>query len=173
MSFRRQFESHADGIHDLIPRDRMTTAARKLRAAYAHTPGAPFYQREFGFFTLDVWKEQGLPADVPLADLFGFDPDGLFGLWGAGWCEADLAPAFEEKILETRGEHEVWQDRSGRHVLCFKGRRNGFMPEYIAHPVTDFKTWEKHCKWRMDPNTPERFGPRFLEHVEKAKSAAA
>ena len=60
-------------------------------------------------------------------------------------------------MIEDRGEYEVVQDFAGRHVLCFKGRRSGFMPEYIGHPVKDRKTWEENCKWRMDPNTPERW----------------
>ncbi len=163
----------ADGIHGMVPRDQMIPSARKLRDAYARIPGAPFYQKEFGFYCLEAWAKQGMPAQVPHHELFGYDPDGAYGLWGLGWCEAGFNPSFEEKVLEQRGEHEVWQDTSGRHVLCFKGRRSGFMPEYIDHPVKDFKTWEDLCKWRMKPTTPERFGPAFAENMVKAKQAAA
>jgi len=46
------------------------------------------------------------------------------------------------EILEDRGEHEVERDHAGRHVLYFKGRRSGFMPEYIEHPVKDRKSWK-------------------------------
>jgi len=162
-----------DGIHGMTPRDRMTPAARKLRDAYARIPGAPFYQKEFGFYCLEAWAKQGMPADVPREKLFGYDPSGSFALRGLGWCEAGFAPAFEEKVLESRGEHEVWQDFAGRQLLCFKGRRSGFMPEYIDHPVKDFKTWEGLCKWRMNPDTPERFGVKFAESLAAAKTAAA
>jgi uroporphyrinogen decarboxylase len=162
-----------DGIHAMVPRDQMAPGARKLRDAYARVPGAPFYQKEFGFYCLDQWKTQGMPADVAHEKLFGYDPNGTFALRGLGWCEAGFEPAFEEKIIESRGEHEVWQDFAGRHVLCFKGRRSGFMPEYIDHPVKDAKSWEEKCKRRLDPNTPERFGPKFSETIENAKKSAA
>ena len=161
-----------DGIHNMVPRDQMAPGARKLRDAYARVPGAPFYQKEFGFYCLDAWKAQGMP-DKPLDALFGYDPAGSFQLWGLGWCEAGFAPAFEEKVLESRGEHEVWQDFAGRQVLCFAGRRSGFMPEYIDHPVKDANSWETLCKWRLNPDTPERLDARLAAEMEKAKRAAA
>lgn len=165
----------ADGIHAMVPRDRMTLGARKVRDTYAIVPGAPFLQREFGFFTLDDWREQGhFPKDSQwpqLDKLFGFDPPGRHGIMGLGWCEAGFAPGFEQKVLEDRGEHEVVQDSAGRHVLCFKGRRSGFMPEYVDHPVKDMKTWVEGCRWRMDPTTPTRF-EKMKEYIPKAIAAA-
>jgi uroporphyrinogen decarboxylase len=74
-----------------------------------------------------------------------------------GWCEAGFCPGFEEAVIEDRGEHEVVRDTAGRHVLYFKGRRSGFMPEYLAHPVTDWSTWERDVKWRLNPQSPERY----------------
>lgn len=66
-------------------------------------------------------------------------------------------PAFEVKIIEDRGDYEVEQDIAGRHVLYFKDRRQGFMPEYLDHPVKDMRTWRENVKWRLDPETPERY----------------
>jgi uroporphyrinogen decarboxylase len=172
MSIRSDPAKSGDGVHGMAPRDRMAPGARKLRDAYACKPDAGFYQREFGYYCLERWKkEEGMPADVPLGKLFGFDPEGKHSLGGLGWCEAGFSPAFEEKVIEDRGEHEVVQDFAGRHVLCFKGRRSGFMPEYIDHPVKDIKTWEENCKWRMDPRTPARY-EKFDEKMEKARNAA-
>ena len=111
-----------------------------------------------------------MPQDVPFEQLFWFDPPGDHGLWGLGWCEAQFLPCFEDKVLEDRGEYELVQDFAGRHVLCFKGRRSGFMPEYLDHPVKDWKTWEENVKWRLDPATPERYAD--LE-TPMAKAAAA
>ena len=120
-------------------------------------PGAPFYQQEFGFYCLDKWRrEEGLSEDADLSALFGFDGPAVVTLGGLGGCEAAFEPEFEEEVLEERGEHELARDRVGRHVLYFKGRRNGFMPEYVDHPVKDMRTWEENCKWRLNPNTPER-----------------
>lgn len=146
-----------DGMHDLTPNDTICAEAKLLRDTYAITPGTPFVQREFGFYCIDQWIEQGMPKDVPYNELFGFGYDGVVVLRGLGWCEAAFSPKFEEKILEDRGECELVQDFAGRHVLYFKGRRSGFMPEYLDHPVKDMKTWKEDCKWRLDPATSERF----------------
>jgi uroporphyrinogen decarboxylase len=163
--------SKQDGIHAMVPREAMTAAARKIRDTYAITPGAPFVQREFGFYSLERWAEQGMPKGVPHAELFSFDPSGICGIGGLGWCEAAFSPAFEEKVLEDRGEYELVQDAFGRHVLCFKGRRSGFMPEYVDHPVKDMKTWEELCKWRMDPSSPDR-SEKIRNAMKRALEAA-
>ena len=59
-----------DGVHGMVPRERMDPGARKWRDAYALTPGAPFFRYEFGYYCLDAWKAQGMPQDVPYAELF-------------------------------------------------------------------------------------------------------
>jgi len=156
----------------MVQRDSMTLSARKLRDAYARVPGAPLFKREFGFYCLERWKEQGMPQDVPHAELFDYDPPGQHSLGQLGWCEAALSPAFDEKVLEDRGKHEVVQDSAGRSVLCFKGRRTGFMPEYLEHPVKDRKTWEENVKWRLNPNTESRYCD-LAERMQKARERAA
>jgi Uroporphyrinogen decarboxylase (URO-D) len=166
-------EPKQDGIHAMVPRERMTEAARVQRDTYAITPGVRFLRKEFGYYCLDEWAEQGLAPDADKAALFQYDGPGSFGLMGLGGCEAAFYPAFEERIVEDRGEHEVIQDAAGRHKLVFKGRRQGFMPEYIDHPVKDQKTWEENCKWRMDPESPERYGDDFRERIGWAEDAAA
>ncbi len=163
---------NADGIRGLVPREQMTAAARKLRATYAITPGAPLFRREFGFYiSMERWQQEGMPRDVPWADLFSYDPPGNHALGGLGWCEAALAPAFEERILEDRGAYELVQDFAGRQVLYFKGRRSGFMPEYLAHPVKDRQTWEENVKWRLNPETPGRFA-ETEKQLASARTAA-
>jgi hypothetical protein len=163
-----------DGVHHLAPRERMSPATRKLRDAYEMVPGAPLLHREFWLMpgALERWAAEGMPQDVPLAELFHYDDAGNFGLGGLGWCEAAFIPAFEERIVEDRGDYEVAQDYAGRHVLFFKDRRVGFMPEYLAHPVRDLRTWEDDVKWRLDPTTPGRFADLPAKR-EQAQAAAA
>ena len=162
-----------DGIHGMLPREQMSYAVRKYWDFVAIKPGAPIYQKDFGYYCLDKWRrEEGLAPEADLAELFGFDLPAVATLRGLGGCEAAFEPCFEDKVLEDRGAYEVVQDFAGRHVLCFKGRRNGFMPEYIDHPVKDMRTWEENCAWRMEFTTPERM--RKLETeledvVQKAK----
>jgi uroporphyrinogen decarboxylase len=160
-----------DGVRAMVERERMVPSARKLRDAYARVPGAPLFKREFGFYCLERWKEQGMPQDIPREKLFDYDPPGNHSLGQLGWCEAAFAPRFEEKILEDRGEHEVVQDFAGRAVLCFKGRRSGFMPEYLDHPVKDRKTWEENVKWRLTPGTKSRYED-LAERMRKAVARA-
>ena len=160
-----------DGVHALSPREQWAESARKIRATYAITPGAPLFRGEFGYYCLERWHEQGLDPEADLSEVFDYDPGGTFDFCGLGWCEAAFEPAFETKTVEDRGEHEVYQDWAGRKVLVFKGRRNGFMPEYLDHPVKDMKTWEELCKWRMDPATPERW-KGFDDLVSGAVQAA-
>ncbi|NJD01696.1 MAG: hypothetical protein FIA99_03660, partial [Ruminiclostridium sp.] len=161
-----------NGITGMVPRDKMSKGAGKLRDFYEMKPDAPIYLSEFGYYSLDRWKSEGYINDnTDLKKLFGFDEPGCFNLGGLGWCEAGFSPEFEVKVIEDRGEYEVEQDFVGRHVLYFKGRRSGFMPEYTDHPVKDMKTWEKNCKWRLDPNTPERY-VNFQQHMQKAKECA-
>jgi hypothetical protein len=164
-------EVPADGIHAMVPREKMTEGARKLRDTYAITPGAPLFRREFGFFSLERWKQEGMPEDVPLHELFHYDPGGSHGLGQLGWCEAAFVPAYETEVVEDRGDHEVVRDYAGRHVLFFKGRRNGFMPEYLDHPVKDMRTWEEDVKWRLDPASPERYAD-LDQRMETARRCA-
>ncbi len=161
----------SDGICSLLPRQAMNESARKLRDAYARVPGAPLFRREFGFYCMERWYEQGLPRETNLAERFFYDPPGNHGLGQLGWCEAAFAPAFEEKLIEDRGDTEIVQDYAGRYVLFFKGRRSGFMPEYVAHPVKDWRTWEEDVKWRLAVDAPGRFAS-FDARMAKAREMA-
>jgi len=156
----------------MVPRDMMIPSARKLRDTYDRKPGAPIFHREFGFYCLEEWKEQGMPQDVPHEELFNYDPFSRVPLNGLGWVKAEFAPFFEEKVLEDRGDHELVQDEAGRKVLFFKGRRSGFMPTYEDDPVKDQKTWEENCKWRLDPSTPSRYA-NLENDMKSAKAGAA
>jgi hypothetical protein len=168
-------EAMTDGVHAMVPRAAMTEAARRRRDAYERVRGAPLYRTEFWLMepTLEAWKAQGMPQDVPHHELFGFESSpGDYGLGQLGWCEAAFQPHFEKKLIEDRGETEIEQDWAGRHVLYFKGRRCGFMPEYVRHPVHDMKSWAENVKWRLDPSTPARYAD-LGTRMTQAKRAAA
>lgn len=164
-------------IVTLPPRSIWSPAAKKRRDAYSITPDAPLLQGEFGYYSIDAWKKQGMPADANEwgaygQEVFGLEPSGDHKLWDIGWCEAAFEPKFEVKIIEDRGDTEVEQDFAGRHVVYFKGRRNGFMPEYLDHPVKDMRTWESNVKWRLDPAAPGRV-QKSLNAMPSAQQAAA
>lgn len=157
----------------MVPRERMAGSARKLRDTLAITPGAPLLRREFGFMEglKERWVSEGLSPDADWSKEFFYDPPGEQALGGLGWCEAGFCPPFENKVIEDRGEHEIYQDDAGRHVLVFKGRRQGFMPEYVDHPVKDMRSWVENCKWRMDPAAPGRWTDLDVRMQNAAQSA--
>ena len=161
-----------DGVHGMVRPDQMDPSAKKLRDIYALTPGAPLIMMDMGYYSLERWKEEGMPQDVPLEELFGLDPPGHHTLFGLGGCEAAFQPEYEVTVIEDRGAHELVQDHAGRHVVYFRGRRSGFMPEYVRHPVQDMVTWERNVRWRLDPSSPERYADLETRMTE-AKSAAA
>ncbi len=165
--------SCADGIHAPAPRSVMSEAVRRRRDAYDRVPGAPLYRCEFWLMpgTIARWKTEGFDDKCDWDALFGFDKNAHYSLSNLGWCEAPFYPAFETKILEDRGETEIEQDFAGRHVLYFKGRRVGFMPEYVDHPVKDLKTWHDDVKWRLDATTPQRIAD--VENTAKQGIEAA
>lgn len=166
-------ENKVEGVHTMVPREKMSKTALKMRDFYEKKPDASLFQSEFGFYCLERWKKEGhIDDSTDLNKLFGYDEWACHGLGELGWCEAAFHPVFEEKIMEDRGEYEVVQDYAGRRVLFFKGRRNGFMPEYIDHPVKDWKTWEENCKWRLDPKSPSRYAA-LEERMKIAREKAA
>ncbi|HOD50576.1 MAG TPA: uroporphyrinogen decarboxylase family protein [Candidatus Hydrogenedentes bacterium] len=169
---QRPLTTTENGVLTMLPYECMCAPARKLRDTYAITRGAPLFKREFGYYSLEAWRAQGLPESADLAQVFDYDPPGNHSLNQLGWCEAAFVPEFEVKVIESRGGYEVEQDRAGRHVLYFKGRRNGFMPDYLEHPVKDQRTWEENVQWRMDPTSPERYAD-LRERMSEARACAA
>ena len=147
-----------DGVYAMVEYEKMSEAAKKIRGFFTGKPDAGIVQTEFGYYCLDKWKSQGhITDETNLSELFMCEDTGVTGIRGLGMCEAAFSPYFTEEVLEDRGEYELVRDIVGRHVLYFKGRRKGFMPEYVDHPVKDMKSWEENCKWRMNPNSPERY----------------
>lgn len=141
----------------LPPKEKWHPDAVILRDFYARKPDAPIVMREFGFFTLERWQREGKCSDIGavLREL-GAVNDGCYALGNMGWCEAAFDPAFETKVLEADDDYELIQDYAGRKLRVFKGRRSGFMPTYVDHPVKDVKSFEENCAWRLDPKTPSR-----------------
>ena len=91
-------EDKNDGIHGMVPREKMDEKTKANRDFYAITPNAPLRQCEFGFYCKDEWIEQGLAPDTNYREEFGFNAGGSVGFGGLGWCEAAFNPTFESKI---------------------------------------------------------------------------
>ena len=147
----------------------MDSAIKKYRDFYALKPNSPIIMSEHGWYSRERWEREGyLKPGEDMWKLFDLEENGVHILAHVGYCEAGVEPKFEVKVLEDLGKYEIVQDIVGRHVKCFKGRRDGFMPEYVDHPVKDQRTWEENIKWRMDPETPVR-KQRFDAQVDNVK----
>jgi len=160
----------------VFPVAKFPKAVKKMRNFYTMKKDAPLVQKEFGFYSLERWVKEGhIKEGDDLRPIFGFDEEAIVYCDGLSWCEAPFVPAFKEEILEDRGEHELVRDFAGRHVLYFKGRRSGFMPEYVTHPVTDRDSWERNIKWRLDKDTAGRFDntPKHLTWVKEMAGKGA
>ncbi|MFR3484513.1 MAG: hypothetical protein ACLTXL_14080 [Clostridia bacterium] len=72
--------------------DHLSQAVEKMRAFYDITPDAPIYQKEFGYYVLDRWIEEGYlrprseVADYEryLQETFGYDEPRRWLCWELG-----------------------------------------------------------------------------------------
>ena len=135
-------------------------SVERMRATYEFRPVDHLFRKEFYVWNeaIERWKTEGLPADYQNTNLFNYDPGHSIGA-GAnlGWCEPPFVPAYEAKVIEVQGDHEIIQDVAGRWLKVFKGRRHGFMPDYLRHPVSNEKDWERGVAPRLDPRSPARW----------------
>lgn len=135
-------------------------SGERMRATYAFQPVDRLFRREFYIWSeaIERWKAEGLPPDYGERNLFNFDPAGMVDVGlNLGWCEPPFLPDYEEKVVKDDGETEIIQDCAGRWLRVFKGRRHGFMPDYLKHPVTCMNDWEEEVAPRLNPNEPERY----------------
>jgi len=136
------------------------TPGERYRATYDLKPVDHLVRREFYIWdeALERWKTEGLPDDYAELNLFGFDPPGIVDVGlDMGWCEPPFLPAYEDKVVEDEGDTEIIQDFAGRWLRVFKGRRHGFMPDYVKHPVTCMEDWEEEVAPRLDPADAKRY----------------
>jgi len=132
----------------------------RLRATYEFKPVDHLVRTEFYIWpeAIERWKTEGLPDDYQEQNLFNFDPPARVSVrLNMGWCEPPFCPAYDEKVVRSEGKTEIIQDSAGRWLRVLTGRRHGFMPEYVRHPVTCDEDWERDVLPRLDPHTPERW----------------
>jgi len=135
-------------------------AGERIRATYEFRPVDHLVRREFYIWgeAIEKWKTQGLPPDYEAKNLFNFDSGGITGPGlNMGWCEPPFVPGYEEKVIKDEGDTEIIQDWAGRWLRVFKGRRHGFMPDYLKHPVSCLKDWDTDVAPRLDPDDPRRY----------------
>jgi hypothetical protein len=136
---------------------------------------------DFSFWseTIVLWRDQGLPDNVTPADYYyhlGGNADEFFGMdysmdrvIDAAGLEAGLMPAFEEKVIEDRGDAEVIQQTDGVRVLRHKFLSS--IPQHQGYLLVDRESWRKHYKPRLDPAHPGRYPADWDERVKVWKDS--
>ncbi len=128
----------------------------------------------FGFWpeTIDAWHGQGLPDWVRMEPgdgissastdtFFGIDPWGDYGGKDCPRINCGLCPAFEERVLEDRGDQEVVQQSDGVRVL--RGKYAGSIPMHLGHLLVDRASWREHYLPRLtNYDHPARY-PNWTE----------
>ncbi len=127
---------------------------------------APIMDFSFWNETLPLWQGQGLPSHVNRSNsdpFFGMDP-GIDVISNATGVNAGLCPAFDEVVLQDRGDEEVFQQKDGVRVL-----RRKFMvsiPQHLGHLLVDRESWRQHYIPRLDPSHPARFPDDWADRVK-------
>ncbi len=137
--------------------------------SYQNRDRCPMYDFNYWAETIPEWHQQGLPGEVTnlnAVDYFGMD----YSL-GSGAPEplkpsysVHLCPHFEHKVLEDRGDHELVQQGDGVRVL--RKKYMGSIPMHEGHLLTDYASWLKHYKPKLDPTTPARFPKDWDQHAD-------
>lgn len=172
-------KSAPDGIHASIPYEQVSRAIQKHRDAYALKANAPFLQWDYALSpalhpdNIGVWQKQGMPMDIPFDKLFQYDEPQCCFLDGLGWCDRPpYVPFFEEQTVEVSSEHQVRQNRIGVRMHYIGEQDLHLTPAYVEYPVTDQKSWEENCKWRLIPQEPKRY-EALAASVKAAQHAAS
>ncbi|MHB0939419.1 MAG: uroporphyrinogen decarboxylase family protein [Armatimonadota bacterium] len=110
--------------------------------------------------TMQAWYAQGLPRLSESEDYAS--PPELQQIIGNDYLcyspvNANLYPAFEEKVIEENEHGRVWRDAMGITMFSDNRGEKGFLTRsYLSHPVTDWESWAE-MRARFNPDTPERF----------------
>lgn len=123
---------------------------------------------EFGYWdeTIIAWHKQGLPENIKTA----IDIERYLQLEGSEILPRapvinGLYPAFEQRVLEDKTEHQIIQDNEGN--ICEVSKSSASIPKYIKFGLATRQDWEIYKKERLDYTRKDRIG-NVKEAVEKA-----
>jgi len=115
--------------------------------------------------TLQRWQSEGLEGDDWRAP-FGFDAGFMILPVNLGF-----SPKFAPRLLHDDGKYQTVRDENGITFMQIKGHAT--IPRYIDYPVKNRADWDALRRERLDPNSPERFPPDWLEVIEDMKKRDA
>jgi len=114
---------------------------------------------EFGYWdeTIIAWHKQGLPPEIKTA----IDIERYLELEGSEIIPRvpiinGLYPAFEQKLLEDKSEHQIIQDTEGN--TCEISKSSASIPRYIKFGLESREDWQIYKKERLDYTSKGRIG---------------
>jgi hypothetical protein len=117
----------------------------------------PFWDYGYWKENLDVWKAQGLPAEVTkIEDYLRLEE------WTYVPAHAGMAPGFDLEVLEEDDLFRLVRDRSG--ITKRESKTGSSIPQFLDFPVKGRKDWEA-IKDRFDPDTPDRFPEDWADRI--------
>ena len=136
----------------------MTPRERLLATAAFEPPDRPFRMETLGFWneTFERWHREGLPGEinevVSATLYFGCDPQLPLPIGDSD--QPGFFPAFEDEVIEERGEYVIKRDVSGSIVQVLASGAST-IPSIIEAPVKDVESWNR-VKERLDPSSEGR-----------------
>ncbi|MFQ6134182.1 MAG: uroporphyrinogen decarboxylase family protein [Armatimonadota bacterium] len=141
----------------------MTSRQRFLETALFGQPDRiPYYPGGPRQSTYDRWYTEGLPQGKGVGEVLGLDH------WEGVGVNLGPLPAFEETLLEDRGDHKIWIDSLGARRLDFTvDATPGFVTRtWLEFPVHDRDSFRQMTQ-RFDPGDPARYPGDWLQRVER------
>lgn len=118
----------------------------------------PFWDYGYWNENIDVWKGQGLPAEVTdIEDYLGIET------WTYVPVNIGLCPAFEEVVFEEDDETCLVRDSAG--ITMRRNKKGSSIPQFIEFPVKNRRDWEE-IRERFNADTPERYAADFAERAK-------
>ena len=115
--------------------------------------------------TLERWRNEGLPADMSIHKYLGVPHH-----WVGVGANVELFPKFEEQLIEDLGDSRIYRDTNGVVCQAWKNRSN--IPHYIDFTLKTPGDWEKHYKWRLQPDPARLPSPEKLaEEIKRAENS--
>ena len=176
------------------------THRERLRRTLRRQPVDRLPDYEFGTWTstIDRWRQEGLAIRPPPWETdpdgpwwgesdgyFGrYDMDVIIEVFNTDRAEFELKsgtaireikprlhPGFEMKVVEERGDHQIYQDEYGALVERMRPDLGIGIPRTIRHAIESRADWERIRDERLDPDSPGRL-PRDIDEIA-AQAAAA
>jgi len=151
-------------INPILPKwESAMTDRERFHRQMHYLPVDRCFNMEFGYWkeNYQTWKmftENGITTEEQANCFFNFDP--CYEIIGNIW----IHPAFEERVIEDRGNTQIIQNAEGLIAEVLKGGSS--IPHFIRSPIETPEDWEKIKRERFRLDDPAR-----IVDIEALKAA--